>query len=119
MQLTFEKTDIIRIMEKVLKYNINDDDVTITAEPFTVCIRNVNLNAMATPPPQPEPTQEEEDTVSYTDDDEDSEGVAVLTMDEIMNKNTAMGGAGATRQLGMNESEEPPPITEEEMRPGR
>ncbi len=114
MKITLEKPELIQLIGKSLGYVISEDDVEITAEPFEVSISNVNLQSPPTPPPAEGIAEEKTPQNS------------VLTMGDILNRNSTMGGpkppaivveedVPLTRNLGPLETEEPPPVTQAEI----
>jgi len=134
MRITLERADLLKILSKALHYDIQDDDITLNADPFEVHIRQVpvdDLAKSAEPPPKTE-------LGVYADNDDTpgeefledlpEEAAAVLTMDEVLRKNDTLRQddnrtVGETpkeyplnRPLGPYETEEPPPVTEDELR---
>ena len=116
MRLTLERPELIKIIGHILGYDLDADDVIVSAEPFEVKITNVNLNGMLRAKEvseNPAPTQR-------------SAQDSVLTMGDILNQNSSLGGpkppanvveedVPLSRNLGPLESEEPPPITQTEI----
>jgi len=130
VRLTLERDELILLIGKSLGYDIADEDVTVKADPFEVRIKNVDLAGMSQPPRASEDSLEysEEDTEDEEAEKTEEEDIAgsILTMGDILNQNTAMGGAGAAtakvvgdiprRELGPMETHEPPPYNEEELK---
>jgi len=132
MKLTLEKAELIQLIGKSLGYEIQDDDITVHADPFEVHIQNVDLAGMAAsqepvgdpldiddiPPYHQDPNFDEEE--EQGEDDPEN----VMTMSDVLNLNSGLGGPTAPptviedepeRPLGPNESTDPPPFTDEEM----
>ncbi len=133
MRLTFERAELIQLIGNSLGYTLQDVDVDICAEPFEVRIKNVNLTGLAkkkdTTPSGVTPTEESVNTPLDEQTAESPEAQAaagVLTMAEILNQNSDLGGPAAPtvvveedeelgRPLGPQESTTPPPVTDEEL----
>jgi len=119
MKVTLERADLIRILSSALGYRIEDADVEVCAEPFEVHIQQVNVNELAKQQTAPEPSEEDAPVIETPSSKGDDPESTVLTMTDILKQNEAMGGAAAPRPLGPQETDEPPPITEEEMTAAR
>ena len=133
MKLTLERAELVQLIGKALGYDLEDDDVVVNAEPFEVRIQNVNLAEMSKPavPPDPDPLGIDDDFLTDTDDEtgaypdeEVREAASVMTMSDVLNLNSGLGGPTAPttvvedepeRPLGANESIDPPPFTDEEF----
>jgi hypothetical protein len=120
MKLTLEKAELIQLIGNSLGYELNEEDVTVTAEPFEVRIQNVNLGEMAAakPPPDIDPGFAV-DPMAVDEDPEEETAAQVLTMADILNQNEIMGGATVERTNGPQEYDEPPPVTQEELTAAR
>lgn len=120
MRITLERAELIQLIGKSLGYVIADEDIEIRGTPFEVSIRNVDLSGMTKPkkaaPEEPEDEEPEEKTAA----------ASILTMSEILNQNAERGGPKPPRivveddvplhrSLGPLESEEPPPVTQDEI----
>ena len=117
MKLTLEKAELIVLIGQVLGYKLQEEDVTIKAEPFELHIRNVQLSGHSNSKPK---TEEE------VEEFENSVTEGLLTMEEVLNQNAAKGGPPApkevyeentplNRHLGPEEYEEPPDVTQAEL----
>lgn len=128
MRITFEKTDIVQMLRQVLGYDITDDDVVITADPFEVQVSHVDVDRLAQKPPEtPELSAEllrslqQIPQIQTPEKDEDPEPVEeeILTMEDILARNSSLSTknplGNTTRPLGPDESEDPPPISEDEL----
>ena len=121
MKITLEKQDLLGILSKALGYPIADDDVTVQADPFEVHIRSVNVGELAAQKEQEAENTGPAPVSTYTGQLPDETPVPVrtpappksqvLTMEDVLNKNNEL----LNRPLGPGETEEPPPITEEEL----
>ncbi len=123
MKLTLEKDELVQLIGNALGYALTEEDVTVSADPFEVRIRSVDLTKLAAPRVRTAPSalakveEAQEEVV---------ESAGVLTMAEILDHNSELGGPVApsqvdeedlpplARPLGVLESEEPPPITDDE-----
>jgi hypothetical protein len=124
MKVTLEKADLLSILSTALGYPIADEDLEVQAEPFEVRIRRVNVEELAQ---QQQKTQNvDPDDLPEADPPEADRVVKnpVMTMAQILSKNerlsgtsapASLGGPVASRPLGPEESEEPPPISEAEL----
>jgi len=116
MKITLERTELIHIISKSLGYDVEDTDVSINAEPFEVSIRNVCLTG----------SRKTSGDLSETERYEEKEDEEPLTIEDLLRKNAAYGGpqitpkggedsTPMTRPLGPMETEEPPPVTQDEI----
>lgn len=123
MKITLERPELIHILSRSLGYYIEDDDVTIQPDPFEISISNVSLtaNSALTEPVNSVPLVEEKE-----EEEEEESPNETLTMEDLLSKNAAYGGpkiaqtqvkdsTPLTRRLGPLETENPPPITQEEI----
>ena len=114
MKVTLEKADLVNILSRALGYPIDESDVEVQADPFEVHIRQVDVSELAK---QTETAETVEDPIETPETSTVERREPVLTMTDILAQNEAMGGA--PRPLGPQETEDPPPITEEELAVGR
>jgi hypothetical protein len=140
MKLTLEKAELIQLIGNSLGYTLQEEDVTVVAQPFEVRIQNVNLAEVAaqkTPPAlDPADVGDFLDSTGYSDEENQDEAeeevpeeidtaANVMTMGDILTKNASMGGPTPDRRyddegelgrrLGPEESVEPPDYTQEEI----
>jgi len=127
MRVTLERKDLLAILSKALRYDIQDEDVTINADPFEVHIKQLPIDELK--PASIAPVVEEESQTAFMEvdsaDEQSPEEAALLTMEQVLAQNNELSQdssrtVGETpplnRPLGPEESEEPPPITEDELR---
>jgi hypothetical protein len=121
MKITLERPELIHILSQSLGYGINDEDVSIQSDPFEVSIRNVQLTGGTSTPKKPEEAIEPE-----SEPEQPAESDGTLSIEDLLRRNEAYGGpkidqktvketAPITRHLGPYETEDPPPITQEEI----
>jgi len=130
MRITLERADLLRILSKSLGYEIDDDDLTVNPDPFEVSIKRVPVDEIArgaAPPDDSEDVQEnvaEELLDDLPEEESSPEVAAVMTMEQVLNasqmlrqdNSRTVGTPPLTRPLGPEETEEPPPISEKELR---
>ena len=134
MRVTLEKPELIALIAKTLGYALQDSDIEVVADPFEVRISNVNIAGLAALKGEGKPVQESEEPAVEDEEEEEEETEAttpakIITMNEILEQNENMGGAPApaqhvveedlpelTRPLGQYETEEPPEVTDGELK---
>lgn len=131
MRVTLEREDLLAILGKALGYELHEDDVTITADPFEVHIKKVPVDELSQKAETPKPATTEPSIMSDQTSgeeflEENSDEVdAVMTMEQVLAQSHSIAQDGSrtvgetpgplTRPLGPAESEEPPPVTDEEL----
>lgn len=107
MKLTLERKDLLVLLGKQLGFALNDEDVTVQADPFEVQIKQVPTAEIV------ESTRTESKVrKSPETNTQDPLAKKIMTMAEILDENDKLRGL---RPLGPAESEDPPPISESEL----
>ena len=75
MRVTLERKDLLAILSKALRYEIQDEDVTIDADPFEVHIKQLPVDELV-PTKASEPATEVPDDTDGEDYLEESPEVA-------------------------------------------
>lgn len=137
MKVTLEKEELIRILSSEFGYDINENDVTVSAEPFEVQIKNLPVDTLAKKAKKEAELAEVlkavtaagETTEVETPVVPEEEVSEVLTMEDLLAQNETLMSGGKPqnkpvssdfleRPLGPNEFEDPPPVTEAELGTG-
>lgn len=118
MKLVLEEEDLIVLLGKALGYEIEPEDVNVSADPFMVTLNNVKQQpapTSVTPPPPPRREEYDIDGAPLPETED-----VPLSMSELMTHSDLIQKTEQKKQrkrtLGPGESEEPPPLTERELR---
>jgi hypothetical protein len=109
MKLTLERKDLLVLLGKQLGFVLNDEDVTVQADPFEVQIKQVPTAEIV------ESARTESKVRKFPESETDTQdqlAKKIMTMAEVLEKNAALGGP---RPLGPEEFEDPPTISESEL----
>lgn len=118
MKLVLEVDDLVTLLGKALGYAIEPEDVDVSSEPFQVTISNVKQQSAPTSVTPPPPAKREEYDIDGASLHETED--VPLSMSELMTHSDLIQRTEQkkprNRPLGPGESEDPPPITERELR---
>jgi hypothetical protein len=131
MRVILEKTDLLKILSKEFGYDLEDGDVTVTAEPFEVQVSQLPVQHFAQKQASAPLTNVVEDPLEVPQyyEQESAEPVPV-SIDELLARSEALAAGDKpssgfanneerlNRPLGPDEYVEQPPVSSEEIRGG-
>ena len=131
MKVILEKADLLKILSKEFGYDLEDGDVTVTAEPFEVQVSQLPVQHLAARVPTTEVLQTEEEIFEELPDAPEREDYTTTTMtmeqllahsDELASGRKPSGFRSddqpIDRPLGPDEFVEPPPVSPAEISGG-